>query len=156
MKHFLKVFLILSIFSIVQAQELTRDCTKKDLIGVWEVTHIKILNKKIAENTFFDLVNKNQIRIYKKDNSLWTASSNNDLSKVYKTLTKLPQGDFYTIEKSTLFTHRKSKDGKLIDKYRCDYFINNFEKAKIKKGSISLMWYKNNIPIIANVYFKKP
>lgn len=148
--------LIFFVYQIAQAQELIRDCTKKDLIGTWEVTHIKVLDKDTAEDSYFDLMEENQIRIYKENNSLWTASSNKDLADVVEILSKFPQDDFYTIKDSTIFTHRKSKGGKVVDKYRCDYFVYNFEKAKIKEGSISLIWYRNNIPIIANVYFKKP
>ena len=148
MKELLVAIIVIYNAQMLYADTITRSCEKKDLLGTWSVTHIKVLNEK-AKESLFHLVMPNQIRIYNEDNSLWTASAKNSLSN-YKKLSKFPQGNTYSIKEGTVFTH---KNNRLIDKYRCDYFINDLKKANIKKGSISFMWYgDNNKPILANVY----
>lgn len=151
-----KIFsLILLIFTqIIQANDDLRQCKKKDLIGTWHLTHHKVLDEdiKAAKDNFFYLIQPYQIRIYREDNSIWTATSNEDLSEEVKTLSKFSQNQYYKIDGWIISTLNSSN--KAIDMYQCIYYTQGYPKANIKPGSISLIWYRNQKQSIANLYYK--
>lgn len=151
----MKNLFILCIFMLnfTYANDGIRICTKDDLIGVWSVTHIKLIDEKSKENLYYFLM-PNQILMYKKNGelkSLYSTDTSKKDIQSYLKLFEFTQGDTYKINNGTISIFR---DNKQIGQCICHYFTKHNEKASISKGSISLIRFSNGQPAIGNVYTK--
>lgn len=148
------ILAVMMLINILNANENVRKCTKNDLLGTWSVTHIKLIDASSREN-FSHFLMKNQLLLYKENNelrSLYAYSKDNtfDVQKALKLL-EFPQGDTYKIKNGIISIFR---DGKQIDEAICQYYVENFNKANITKGSISLFRFYKGKLAMGNVYKK--
>lgn len=148
-----RVFLVVFLISFLNADDITRKCTKSDLIGAWQISHIKLIDKSKKDSLYVFLM-KNQILVFKENDELKSLYTNDKPREVndYLNLLEHAPGDTYTINDGGVISI--FNNGKHIDSTLCQYFINDFGKANIQKGSISLMRFSNNQPVIGNVYKK--
>lgn len=133
------------------AGESEKPCEVQDLIGAWELITAKYQGK--VPDTYHDLLQPFQIRVYKKDGTFQQMSSNTKLSKdQVSNLLTIPQEETYKVENGTITT--LNSESKILERYSCSYFIKDAPKINIKKGTLSLLWVRQGKPLILNTYRK--
>ena len=128
-----------------------RPCTKSDMLGTWEISSSK--GKYGAEDIFPDLVAPYQLRIYKSDGEYRQGSINNIENKdKLLAMMNFSQDETFEVNDGVVTTFDRT--GKILEQYGCSYFYKDFPEGKIKKGTLSLLWYRKNEPFGLNTYTK--
>jgi hypothetical protein len=150
----MRIFLIfpfLFVFAayVFSSEKYERPCLKSDLVGTWELSVVK--SKGQVPESAQDLIAAYQARTYKSDNTFLQLSSNNKLSQNQTmSLLSIPQGQTYIIDNGIITT--LDNTGNVLEQYSCSYFFKDFPKGNIKKGTLSLLWYKDDQSYILNTY----
>ena len=151
---FLTILISLQLFS----SEM-RNCTSDDLIGhTWIVSHHKVFDKnadKTPGSYLSYFLQPLQLLRYLKNGELRSVYSDtqpkdNQFDLNLKLL-NYPQGDLFSIDEQGMITIKRT-NGKFAEQMYCKYYIENIPIANIAKGSIYLLRYNGDRPLVGNVY----
>lgn len=141
----------------------TRNCTKKDLIGgTWIVSHSTLFDKT-ADQTKGSYVNH-----FLKSLQLLRYMDNNEVRTLYTEvkpehksfelfikLLDYPDGDLFSVDINGVITVRRT-NGEIAEKMSCKCYIKSIPKVNIAKGSIYLLRYNGDKPLVGNIYQRIP
>ena len=145
-------FAIALVTSPANGQSPERPCELEDLPGTWEIFVVRKLQQQVPVD-YQDLLQPYQLISYSVDLSFRriTFSKQIERADAITLLSRSPREKF-RIDGGIVTTMNEA--GAILERYECQYFVQDNPRANIPKGTLSLMWRRQGAPLILHGYRK--
>ncbi len=139
--------------TVLAEDVLDRPCIAADLVGAWILDSGKNQGAKVPD-ALSGLMLPVQVRVYGESNDYRELTASNSLtSEQIQDLLSVSQDQSYELRGDLVLTRRTS-DGVVLDGYQCRLFVKPLASANIMPGTLSLMWFHDETPVVLNTYVR--